>query len=117
MILTTLMYIGFALLALKATWNLAVPFRLLLRPYRDKNGATNSISLGIIIDAVLLCWTLLLIPFATDDYLIFRKLSLAVLCVAFPVGSLVLCLVMGFFLGWAKAKFFGKQPDGRTPMD
>src|SRR5262245_11174366 len=110
MILTILMYIGIVLLALKAVWNLAVPYRLVLRSYRDATGATDPISFEIGLDFVLLCWTLILIPFSTDDYLFCSKLLMAVICAALPVGSLVHFLVVGFILGWAKATFTRKKP-------
>lgn len=110
MVLTILMYVGFALLVLKALWNLAAPFRLVLRPYDSMTGATEPIRFEMIVDVLLLCWTLVLIPFSTDDWLFCSRPLMAVIAVALPVGSLVHFLIVGFLLGWAKATFTRKGP-------
>jgi hypothetical protein len=112
MILTMLMYLGIALLALKAIWNLSVPYRLAQRPYRDETGATDPISFEIGLDVLLLCLTLITVPFSTADYLFCSKFCMAVICVALPVGSIVHFLIVGFICGWVKAMVTGKKRNG-----
>src|SRR5437660_106333 len=51
MILSIPMYGGMALLALKAVWNLAVPYRLALRPYTGESRETEPIKLELHLDA------------------------------------------------------------------
>lgn len=111
MTITVLLYLGLAALAAKFLWNLAVPYRLAVRPYRGDPKKTDSIDFEFRIDVLLIIVNMFLILGNDDDSLPGSKWGLIIGCMVLPVVSLIHFLILGFFCGWIKATLCkGEKP-------
>ena len=102
--LAELMYVGFAMLTLKALWNISVSYISYRRLVKNPLGTDSSVSFEIGIDLIILCWTILFVVLTDEAYLFCSKGSMLLLCLLLPIGSFVGAFAFGVVFGFVVAK-------------
>ena len=98
MLLATLMYIGLALLVAKSLWNIAVPYLGHRRYSRISECKDTSVSLYILLDAILVSWTTISVALTDDPYLFWHRAAMIALCLLLPIASYLGLTAFGMIL-------------------
>lgn len=98
MVFAALAYVGMVVLIAKSLWNLSVPYISHRRHMKGPKNVDHSVSLHITLDLVAFLWTVLFLLLADDAYLVGKRITMILLCLAIPVASYICLTAFGMLL-------------------